>query len=157
MASVKRFEELVAWQKARVLCNAVYAATNSGKFSKDFALRDQIRKSAISVMSNIAEGFERNGDKEFFYFLSIAKASAGELRTQLYIAFDQDYISKEDFDISFKTAEETSKIIWGLMSYIAKSSKTGKTETKLERTKSHLTNDELSTFDIRPLTEDDNL
>ena len=88
MATFHRFEDIDAWQKARELTRAVYAASRSGSFSKDFALRDQIRRASISVMSNIAEGFERGGNKEFRQFLSTAKGSAGEVRAQRYVALD---------------------------------------------------------------------
>ena len=84
MANIERFEDLEAWKKARETTKAIYAATSGGKFSRDFSLRDQIRSSAVSVMSNISEGFERGGDKEFRQFLAIAKGSAGEVKSQLY-------------------------------------------------------------------------
>ena len=85
MAVIEKFEDIEAWQEARKLTHEIYKLTSSGNFSKDFALKDQVRRAVISVMSNIAEGFERRGDKEFHHFLSIAKASAGELRSQLYV------------------------------------------------------------------------
>ena len=121
MGTFKRFEEIEAWQKARELTRRIYAVTNSGPFSKDFALRDQIRRAAVSVMSNIAEGFERDGKNEFVQFLSISKGSAGEVRNQLYVALDQNYIAKETFDALYNLAEETSRIIGGLMNYLSKS------------------------------------
>ena len=86
MATVSRFEELGAWQKARELVDRVYRMTASGELARDFALRDQIRRAVLSIPSNIAEGFERGGRAEFLQFLSIAKGSAGEVRTQLYLA-----------------------------------------------------------------------
>ena len=89
MATIQRFEEIEAWQVARELTRSVYECSKSGSFAKDFALRDQIRRAAISVMSNIAEGFERGGNAEFIQFLSIAKGSAAEVETQLYVALDQ--------------------------------------------------------------------
>lgn len=82
MSSIERFEDIEAWQKARELTRSIYAMTSHGAFSKDFALRDQIRRASVSGMSNIAEGFERGGDKEFKNFLSIAKASVGEVKSQ---------------------------------------------------------------------------
>lgn len=90
--SLKDFEELEIWKMARDLTNQVYSLSSDGKFSKDFVLRDQIRRSAVSIMSNIAEGFERGGNPEFVQFLSIAKGSCGEARCQVYIAMDQEYI-----------------------------------------------------------------
>ena len=86
MAKVKKFEEIQSWKKARSLTQEVYAETLTGPFSRDFGLRDQMRRAAVSILSNIAEGFERGGDKEFLQFLAIAKGSAGELRAQLYVA-----------------------------------------------------------------------
>ncbi len=86
MASAQRFEDIKAWQKARELVKNIYQATSVGKFARDFVLRDQIRRAAVSIMSNIAEGFEREGNKEFLQFLSLAKGSCGEVRAQLYVA-----------------------------------------------------------------------
>ena len=91
---IERFEDFIAWQKLRQLSRKIYQATNLPGFSRDFGLKDQIRRSAISIMSNIAEGFERGGAAEFRQFLSIAKASCAELRSQLYVAFDAHYISQ---------------------------------------------------------------
>ena len=88
MAEIKRFEDIEGWKKARELVAAIYAVSSKGSFAKDSELRDQIRRAAVSVMSSIAEGFERGGDKEFSQFLSLAKASCGEVRSQLYVALD---------------------------------------------------------------------
>ena len=93
MASWKRFEEVEAWQRARELTKLVYQMSTQGDGAKDFGLRDQIRRAAVSIMSNIAEGFERRGAVEFSRFLVVAKASAGEVRSQLYVALDLGYIS----------------------------------------------------------------
>ena len=114
MARIERFEDLVAWQKARVLSRKVYEVTRTGDFARDFALTNQIRRAAISVMSNIAEGFERYGRNEFHQFLSIAKASCAEVRSQLYIAFDVGYINEEQFNSLKEQAEETARVIGGL-------------------------------------------
>jgi four helix bundle protein len=90
VGTIKQFEDLEAWKKARELGNAIYKVTSDGSFSRDFVLRDQIRRAVVSISSNIAEGFERSGDGEFNRFLAIAKGSCGELRSQLYLAFDQN-------------------------------------------------------------------
>ena len=95
MAEIKRFENVEAWRKARELVSAIYAVSSKSAFAKDFGLRDQIRRAAVSILSNIAEGFERGGDKEFSQFLSLAKASCGEVRSQLYVALDQKYLTEE--------------------------------------------------------------
>src|SRR5688572_30296581 len=97
MATVKTFEGLEVWQHARKLVKEIYGVSNRGPFSKDFGLRDQLRRASISILSNIAEGFERSGNKEFAHFLFMAKGSAGELRAQLYVALDLAYISANDF------------------------------------------------------------
>src|SRR6266496_2163228 len=90
--TINRFEDLIAWQKARQLTNVVYRLSASRPFARDFAMRNQIRGAALSVMSNIAEGFERNRIPEFLYFLRVAKASCGEVRSQSYAAFDVGYV-----------------------------------------------------------------
>jgi four helix bundle protein len=111
---VERFEDLLAWQHGRNLCRDVYLLTMRNPFVRDFALRDQIRKSAISIPSNVAEGFERFRPGEFHQFLSIAKGSAGELRTQLYIASDIGYIDDPTRVEMLNRAEETARIIGAL-------------------------------------------
>src|SRR6185295_5993081 len=97
VATFRSFEEIEAWQKARVLADKIYRITQEGSFSKDFKLKDQINDSSGSIMDNIAEGFERNGSREFIQFLSIAKGSAGEVRSQLYRALDRNHISEQTF------------------------------------------------------------
>jgi four helix bundle protein len=116
---VQRFEDLICWQKARTLTNAVYELTRLPVFSKDFELVRQIRGAATSSMSNVAEGFERWTRKEFIRFLDIAKGSAGEVRSQLYVALDQHYITGEQFESVKTAALETSKVIAGLIGYLA--------------------------------------
>jgi len=111
---IERFEDLIAWQKARELTQTIYAVTRQGAFSKDFGLRDQIRRAAVSVMSNIAEGFERGNPREFHQFLSIAKASCAEVRSQLYVALDTRYLDSEAFHSLMSLAKETGKVIGGL-------------------------------------------
>ena len=116
MGRIERFEDLIAWQKARTLAAAIYQA--SRQFPRDFALVTQIRKSAISVASNIAEGFERNRPSEFHQFLSIAKSSCGELRTQLYIAHDAGYLTSAEADALQSLAAEVGRIVGGLRAAI---------------------------------------
>ena len=125
MATFQRFEDIEAWQKARELTHEIYIVSNEGRFSKDFELRDQMRKASVSIMSNIAEGFERGGTKEFVQFLAVAKGSSGELRSQLYIAFDQSYLKGERFDRLLAAALETSQMISGLINYLRKSKMKG--------------------------------
>jgi len=117
---VERFEDLIAWQKARQLAAAIYRVSSSGGFAKDFGLRDQIQRAAVSVLSNIAEGFERGSRSEFHQFLVISKASAAEVRSQLYVALDVGYLDQSDFDALFAQASEVSKIIGGLRSAVQK-------------------------------------
>jgi len=105
MATIKRFEEIEAWQLGRELTKSIYSICRSGSFAKDFGLKDQIQRAAVSVCSNIAEGFERSGNKEFANFLWIAKGSAGEVASQLYHAKDNGYISDEEFDLLYRQTE----------------------------------------------------
>jgi four helix bundle protein len=121
MAGIKRFEELEVWKLARELTNLIYRATASGEFSRDFGLKDQIRRSAVSILSNIAEGFERGGDKEFIQFLAIAKGSCGETRAQLYVALDQKYITETQFAKLVDIATKTSRMLSGLIGYLKRS------------------------------------
>jgi four helix bundle protein len=121
MATIERFEDIEAWKKGRELRQVVYRCSRAGGFAKDFALRDQIRRAAISITSNIAEGFEREGNREFIQFLSNSKGSCGELRDQLYVALDEQYITKEQFDKLYMQAVEVSRIISGFMKYLRSS------------------------------------
>ena len=121
MATFKQVEEIQVWQKARALCKRIYSITNDGRFSRDFVLCDQIRRAGVSVISNIAEGFERGGTKEFAQFLAIAKGSAGEMRAQLYVALDQDYIDRDQFEQLINEVDEVSKMINGLLGYLRRS------------------------------------
>jgi len=118
MAKINSFEDIQAWQKARELNKEIYKVSNNGSFSKDFGLRDQIRRASISILSNIAEGFERNGSKEFKQFLSVAKGSAGEVRAQLYVALDLEYITKEEFEKLNRLVLDTSKMTSGFINYL---------------------------------------
>ena len=118
---IKKFEDLESWKKARKLTNSIYEATAGGSFTRDFGLKNQIRRASISILSNIAEGFERGGDKEFLQFLAMAKGSCGEVRSQLYIALDQAYLSPDLAGELCKTAEEIGRLISGLMKYLSNS------------------------------------
>lgn len=122
---IERFEDLEIWKEARELCKVVYSLTSTGSFQKNFRFRDQILASSGSIMDNIAEGFERNGRKEFIQFLSIAKGSCGETRSQLYRAFDQLHISKEVLDNTKAQTEALSKKIGKLIQYLKKSTNPG--------------------------------
>jgi four helix bundle protein len=121
MAKIEKFEDLEAWKMARKATKDVYEISSSEQFSRDFALVNQMRRASISVLSNIAEGFERGGDKEFLQFLSIAKGSCGEVRAQLYVALDQNYIDDEKFKRISEGLSETSRVISGLMKYLRQS------------------------------------
>ena len=111
---ISRFEELIAWQKARLLAAAIYRLTSQGAFSRDFGLRDQIQRAAVSVMSNIAEGFERGSSAEFHQFLVIAKASCAEVRSQLYVSLDINYVDQKQFDETMMLSEEVARLVGGL-------------------------------------------
>jgi len=121
MATFKRFEEMHAWQSARDLVKLIYDATKQPDFNRDFALRDQIRRAAISVMSNIAEGFGSGSDAEFVRFLGYARRSTSEAQSQLYAALDQEYISSETFDEIYAKANTTERQINALIGYLARS------------------------------------
>lgn len=110
--TIQRFEDIIAWQKSKQLALLIYNVFNT---CKDFSFKDQIQRASVSVMNNIAEGFERKSDKEFKQFLFIAKGSCGEVRSMLYIAKDLGKINKANFNILFSLSEETSKIISGLI------------------------------------------
>ena len=115
---IERFEEIQAWQKARELVKAVYQSTNDGSFARDYSLKDQIRRASVSVMSNIAEGFARQTDKEFVQFLHVASGSAAEIQSQLYVARDLDYVSDEEFGRISGLAGETARLIMGFIKYL---------------------------------------
>src|SRR5438034_6231992 len=121
MAKIRKFEDIESWKRARKLANEIYNVTAVGRFTRDFGLRDQIRRASISILSNIAEGFERGGDKEFLQFLAVAKGSCGEVRAQLYIAVDQGYLSQDLFERLFDKLNEIGRLISGLMKYLSES------------------------------------
>jgi len=109
MTTATRFEDLEVWQKAKELTNLVYRFSSSGAFARDFGLRDQMRRASVSIMSNIAEGFESQTQAIFIQYLARAKGSAGELRAQLYIALEQEYMTSEEFESALSLAEHCSK------------------------------------------------
>jgi len=111
---IGKFEDFIAWQKARKLTSNVYRVTSHGQFARDFGLRDQIRRAAVSSMSNLAEGFERGRPTEFHQFLSVAKGSCAELRTQLYVALDVGYLSGSEFEALMTQAIEVGNVLGGL-------------------------------------------
>jgi four helix bundle protein len=123
--AVKNFEDLNVWKQARQLTQEVYRLTKTEKCFKDFGLRDQIRRAAISVMSNIAEGFERGGNQEFVQFLYVAKASCGEVRSQLYVALDQGYATANDSEKLLQLFRRLSGMISNLITYLRESDMKG--------------------------------
>lgn len=118
MSKINSFEDLEVWQLSMALCTEVYALTNTDLFAKDFGLKDQIRRSAVSVPSNISEGFERDSNNQFLYFLAISKGSCGELRTQLTIAFNLNYLTEEKYLLMKNKCIETSKQLSGFSKYL---------------------------------------
>lgn len=118
MTTAKGFEDLEVWQKAKELTNLIYSLSSLGSFARDFGLRDQMRRAAVSIMSNIAEGFESQTQALFIQFLSRAKGSSGELRSQLYIALEQEYITTVEFQSAFSLAEVCSKQLASFVRYL---------------------------------------
>jgi four helix bundle protein len=118
MSKIEKFEDIQAWQNARKAVNAIYDITKTDPFSKDFSLRNQILRAAISIPSNIAEGFSRRSNKEFIQFLFISKSSAAEVQTQLYLALDQKYINRNQFNSIYKELEVISKQISKFITYL---------------------------------------
>lgn len=120
---IERFEEITVWKDSRNLSKKIYGISKQGEFSKDFGLRDQIRRAAISVMSNIAEGFERDSNREFIKYLSYSKGSIGEVRSLLYVALDQEYIDDAICSVLVENCVEISKQISGFQKYLRKTTK----------------------------------
>jgi four helix bundle protein len=120
LMSAKKFEDLEIWKDARFLVGEIYKITSKIKFSKDYGLKDQIQRAAVSIMNNIAEDFEREGNVEFIRFLSISKGSAGEVRSLLYVAKDLGYINDEEFQLLFNSSVQLIKRISKLISYLRK-------------------------------------
>lgn len=129
MSGIERFEDLTAWQKARALARDVYSITRSERISRDFGLSGQMQRAAVSVMANIAEGFERGGRAEFHHFVTTAKASCAEVRSHLYVALDAGYIDEQEFHGLLARAEELARILGGLRSALERQRDAG-TKTK---------------------------
>jgi four helix bundle protein len=133
MPKIGKFEDIEAWQMARKLSMAIYAVSRDGAFARDFGLRDQIRRAAVSVMSNIAEGFDRGGNRELIQFLFIAKGSAAEVQAQLYVALDTGYLKREQFQQLYDLAGDTGRLIGGFIRYLKTcSSRPSTRNSKLE-------------------------
>ena len=125
MGTFKSFEEMEVWQRSRALANKIFKMYQEGNFSKDFKLRDQMNGSSGSIMDNIAEGFERNGNREFIQFLAIAKGSAGEFRSQLYRALDRCYLSETAFAELIAETFTIGKLLSGLIRYLNSTNRRG--------------------------------
>ncbi len=121
MAKIERFEDVQSWQKARELANLVYSLTSEGNFVKDFELRNQIRTASGSIMHNIAEGFDAGSNPEFIRFLKMARRSASEVQSQLYLALDQNYINDADLRTAYDLSTEIKRLINGMIGYLRKS------------------------------------
>ena len=119
---VNSFEDLQVWKDCRILVKSIYQLTSDGKFSKDFGLREQIQRASVSIMNNIAEGFERNNNKEYIKFLGYSKGSAGEVRSMLYVATDLGYISQDSFNTHYQMAINIITQISNFIKYLRKSS-----------------------------------
>jgi four helix bundle protein len=118
MSKIERFEDIQAWQEARSLTEKIYSVSSRGQWDRDYALKDQIRRAAVSIMSNIAEGFERRTDTEFAHFLSMAKASASEIKAQLYVALDQGYIDRNRFDALYEQCDKVARYLGSFIRYL---------------------------------------
>ena len=121
MPAIKRFEEIVAWQKAKDLVSEIYLVCADSRFSRDFGLKDQICRAAVSAMRNIAEGFGRKSGRDFAHFLDVARGSGLEVQSLLYVARDLNYISEKDFERLYQLADETICLIGGFTSYLRRS------------------------------------
>lgn len=119
----KTFEELKVWNDARILSKHIYSVTKGSSFSKDFGLRDQVQRASVSIMSNISEGFERDTNREFVRFLTYSKGSCGEVRSILYVALDQSYISRDEFDFLKSQCITVATQISNFMKYLRKTNK----------------------------------
>ncbi len=122
---IEKFEDIKSWKMAREVINQVYDISDRGEFMTDYAFKNQIRKSCISISSNISEGFERGGNREFANFLSIAKGSAGEARAQLYVALDRGYVTNVEFEDIYSKLTQIGKLLSGFMNYLKKTNLKG--------------------------------
>ena len=120
MTRAERFEDLVAWQKARGLAREIYAVTRSRDFTHDFALARQMQRAAVSIMANLAEGFDRHGATEFHRFVTLSHGSCSELKSHLYVAIDAGYIAQPEFDRLYALAAETDRILRALRASLAR-------------------------------------
>lgn len=116
--AIARFEDIKAWQAARKLAKQIYAITTQSQFARDYGLRDQLQRAAVSVMANIAEGFDSQSNREFVKFLGYAVRSATEVQSHLYVAVDQSYISKDEFDRLYRQAIEVKNMVHGFIRYL---------------------------------------
>ena len=133
MAKIEKFEDVLAWQKGRELTQLIYKASRQNEFGKDFALKDQIRRACISVTSNIAEGFERGGTKEFIQFLGHSKGSCGEVRSQLYVALDQAYVTQAHWQELHNLCIEVSRLLDGFIKYLRQTEIKGRNSKALRQ------------------------
>jgi len=120
---IVRFEDVESWKEGRKLCNMVYEAARHGQFSRDFGLRDQIQRAAVSIVSNIAEGFDSKSNAEFHRFLVYARRSISEVKSQLYVAVDAKYISQEEFDLIYSQADKVGKLTNGFLRFLSANKK----------------------------------
>jgi four helix bundle protein len=118
MATFKRFEDILAWQKARQVTKVIYDLTRDGEFARDNGLRDQIRRSSVSIMANIAEGQARRSDKDFAHFLNISRSSVAEVQSHMYVALDTNYISQKDFEVVYQMLDEISRMTFSLAKHL---------------------------------------
>ncbi len=118
MATFKRFEDIQAWQKARVLTNEIYVISGSGDFGKDYDLRNQIRRSCVSILANIAEGQGRRTDKDFAHFLNISLGSIAETKSHIWVALDLGYLSQQRFDSIYDKLDEVGRMIFALNAHL---------------------------------------
>ena len=121
---IEKFEDIEAWKEARNLVNMVYEISGEGEFDRDFGLRDQVRRASVSIMSNIAEGFDRGSDKEFTQFLVMARASASEVKSHLYVALDRKYLNENEFKMIYEQANKVVSLIDGFIRYLKKRRRT---------------------------------
>ena len=118
MATIERFEDIQAWQKGRELCKLIYSATNSSPFQSDYGLCNQIRRASVSIVPNIAEGFEGQNNKTFTRYLYIARASSGEVRSQAYVVLDQNYITQDTFDEVYTLCKDIARLLTSFITYL---------------------------------------